>query len=139
MNVRTFFFYEVFMYIYFNPNPYRNLVGDCVVRAISKATGQTWEDSYLDIVMQGYMMKDMPSSNDVWDAYLIKKGYKRKILPNTCPDCYTIRDFCEEHPKGKYILATGSHVIAVENGNYYDTWDSGDETVVYYYEKENKK
>lgn len=127
------------MYIYFNPNPYRNLVGDCVVRAISKATGQTWEDSYLDIAMQGYMMKDMPSSNDVWNACLIKKGYKRQMLPNTCPDCYTVRDFCEEHPKGKYILATGSHVVAAENGNYYDTWDSGDETVVYYYEKENKK
>lgn len=127
------------MYIYFNPNPYHNLVGDCVIRAISKATGQTWEDTYLDIAMQGYLLKDMPSSNEVWHSYLVKKGYKRRMLPNTCPDCYTIRDFCEEHPKGEYILATGSHVVAVESGKYFDTWDSGDETVVYYYEKENKK
>lgn len=32
-------------FIYYNSNPERKLVGDCVIRAISKATDQTWEDT----------------------------------------------------------------------------------------------
>ena len=77
----------------------------------------------------------MPSSNEVWGAYLLEIGFIRNIIPNTCPDCYTVEDFCYEHPRGKYILATGSHVIAVENGNYFDTWNSGQEVPIYYFIK----
>lgn len=33
-------------YINFNPNPDRKLVGDCVIRAISKAMDQSWDDTY---------------------------------------------------------------------------------------------
>jgi hypothetical protein len=29
------------MYVYYNPNPYGRFVGDCVVRAVSKVTGQS--------------------------------------------------------------------------------------------------
>lgn len=36
-------------YINYNPNPARKLVGDCVIRAISKVTGQSWEDTYLGL------------------------------------------------------------------------------------------
>lgn len=123
------------MYKYYNPNPDRNLVGDCVIRAISKLTEQDWETTYIDIVLQGFLMKDMPSSNSVWAAYLKDNGYSVYIIPNTCPDCYTIKDFCIDFPQGKYLLAMGSHVVAVENGDYYDTWDSGMETPIYYWTK----
>lgn len=126
------------MFQQYNPNPVRNLVGDCVIRAVAKLTDQSWDETYLDITLQGYMMKDMPSSNAVWNAYLINKRFQRYTIPNTCPDCYTVIDFCNDHPQGKFLLATGTHVIAVDNGNYYDTWDSGDEVPIYFYAKENK-
>ena len=77
--------------------------------------------------MEGLMLCDMPSSNEVWGSYLRKLGYKRIDIPNSCPACYTVRDFCIDNPVGEYLLATGSHVITVINGDYYDTWDSGDE------------
>lgn len=123
-------------YIHCNPNPIKNLVGDCVIRGISILTDRSWEYTYIEIVVQGYSMYDMPSSNEVWGAYLKSQGYLKKIIPNTCPDCYTIKDFCYDHPKGKYLMATGSHVVAVIDGDYYDTWDSGNEVPIYYFSKE---
>lgn len=124
------------MFVQYNENPSNNRVGDCVIRALSRALKQDWEKTYLDIALQGYIMRDMPSANSVWGAYLRERGFRRHIIPDTCPDCYSITAFCIDNPKGTYILATGSHVICVEDGNYYDTWDSGDETPVYYWKME---
>ena len=77
----------------------------------------------------------MPSSNAVWSKYLINLGYERRIIPNTCPFCYTIKDFCEDNPHGKFLLATDAHVVTVIDGNYFDAWDSGDQVPIYYWFK----
>ena len=123
-------------YVYYNPNPKNTLVGDCVIRAISKTLDQDWDKTYIDICIEGLLNKDMPSSNSVWGTYLSKSGLFRHAIPNTCPDCYTVSDFTNANREGKYILCTGAHVIAVEDGNYYDTWDSGDEIPMYYWSME---
>lgn len=121
-------------YVFFNENPRkRNNVGDCTVRAVSKALNLSWESAYFDLVMQGYVMGDMPSSNVVLSSYLHSKGFSRHAIDDLCPDCYTISDFANEHFKGTYILGTGTHVVCVKDGDYYDSWDSGDEIPLYYY------
>ena len=120
-------------YIYFNPNPLGKSVGDCVIRAVSKLTGQDWETVYLGIATTGYELCDMPSSNAVWATYLKRHNYRRSLVPDTCPNCYTVQDFCHDNPQGKFLLATGSHVVTVVDGNYYDAWDSGDEVPIYYW------
>ena len=120
-------------YIYYNPNPKKKRASDCVIRAITKITGLTWDEAYLalsSVVLSEY---DMPSSNDIWEEYLMSLGYKKSLLPNTCPHCYTIRDFAYDRPRGKYVACTGSHVVAVIDGIYYDAWDSGDEVVSYFF------
>jgi hypothetical protein len=123
-------------FVFMNPNPKQNLVGDCVIRAISVVTNRSWDDVFIDLMVQSFIMKDIPSSNPVWGAYLHNLGYQRKVIPNTCPDCYTVRDFTNDYPKGKYILGTGTHVIAVMDGNHYDTWNSEGEIPVYYWKLE---
>ena len=123
------------MYSYYNANPYKIRVGDCVIRAISKALNQPWEDTYIDLTIQGYLMGDLLSSNAVWGAYLKSKGFTRDIISNDCPECYTIEDFCNEYPKGTYIIGTGTHCVTVENGCVFDTWNSSGETPIYYYHK----
>ena len=70
-------------------------------------------------------MGDMPSANAVWGAYLRGKGFVRQIIPDTCPDCYTVAD-----------LALSGHVVCVINGDWIDTWDSGGEIPLYYWHKE---
>lgn len=123
------------MFKKFNPNPNGAYVGDCVIRALVKILNEDWHHAYLDVCIQGYALCDMPSANHVWGSFLQKKGFTRTIIPNSCPDCYTVRDFCADHPQGEYILATGSHVIAVVDGDYFDAWDSGEEVPIYYWQK----
>ena len=125
------------MFIPENPNPIGIYTSDCVIRALSIAQDQSWEQTYIELSIQGFKMGDWGSSNLVWSAYLKDRGYKRYVIPDTCPACYTVRDFCEDYPQGTYILATGTHVVAVIDGDYYDSWDSGNEIPVYYWVKEN--
>ena len=119
-----------------NPNPTGANVGDCVVRAIAIAENRTWSDIYVELCIEGLSMCDMPSSNRVWGELLKSYGYVKEVVPDTCPYCYTVKDFCGEHFKGTYILATGTHVICIRDGNYLDTWDSGMEYPIYYWFKE---
>lgn len=125
------------MWIQYNPNPAGRQVGDCSIRAISKALGVDWETAYVMITMNGFSMGDMPSSDSVWGATLRKNGFYRKSIPDSCPDCYTAKDFCEDNPEGVFVLGFGGHVATVVDGNLYDSWDSSNEIPQFYWhEKE---
>lgn len=118
-----------------NVNPLQKYVGDCTVRAISLATGKDWHETYFGLVLQGAVMCDMPSANSITTAFLRKNGFRRRTIPDDCPDCYTIEDFCNDHPKGTFVIGTGSHLTTVIDGTLFDSWNSLAETPVYYFEK----
>ena len=125
------------MYRFFNNNPVANRTGDCAVRAVSLAINQDWDSTYLLIALAGMQMGDSMEKNYVWGSLLRQRGYIREALPNVCPDCYTVRQFAEDHPKGTYVLGLDRHVVTLKDGDWYDLFDSGDETVVYvWYRKE---
>lgn len=124
------------MFSYYNPNPVGKRVGDCAVRAVSKALDVDWKVAYALLTANGIAMGDMPSSDSVINAILKQKGFKRAVVPNTCPDCYTAGEFARDHPYGVYVLKLNNHVVAAEGGKLYDTWDSGGETVIYYWYRE---
>lgn len=111
-------------YIYYNPNPEGRAVGDCSVRALSKALKIDWENAFILACMTAFSMCDMPSSDSVWGAVLRKNGFTRKAIPNTCPDCYTAFDFCKDNPIGTFVLGFGGHVATVHDGDLYDSWNS---------------
>lgn len=123
------------MWIKWNPSPAGKRVGDCSVRAISKALNLDWDTTYLMICDMGFQMKDMPSSDSVWGAVLKEEGFSRYSVSNRCPNCYTIKDFCVDHPNGIYVVGVGGHVVTIIDGNYFDSWDSGDEIPIYYWVK----
>ena len=126
-------------WIEFNNNPVGRRVGDCAVRAVSKALNTDWETAYLLLVMNGFAMGDLPSSDAVWGATLRQKGFYRESISNTCPDCYTAEEFCEDHPVGTFVLGFGGHVATVVDGNLYDSWDSSAEIPQFvWYRKENE-
>ena len=116
-----------------NPNPTGRRVGDCAVRAVARALGVDWETAFIKIAAAGYAMGDMPSSDSVWGAVLRQAGFYRSAIPNTCPDCYTVAAFAQDHPEGVYVLALGGHVVTVMDGDWYDTWDSGGQIPQYFW------
>lgn len=120
------------MWVEYNPNPAGRTVGDCAVRAISAALNTDWETAYALICDAGFKMADMPSSNGVWGAVLRQHGFYRMSIPDSRVD-YTAEDFCEDHPRGVYVLGFGNHVATVVDGVIYDSWNSSYEIPQYYW------
>lgn len=121
------------MWRYYNPNPAGKHTGDCVIRAVCKATGKNWDTVLAELYVWSHALKEMPDLNSLWSEYLHSLGFTRHALPDSCPYCYTVRDFCRDHPRGAYILATGTHLVTVVNGDWYDTTDTGFEIPIYYW------
>ena len=127
------------MWIFANPNPCRAEEPDCVVRAISLATGKTWHEVHCGLCRLSMERCTMPSVNWLWELYLRGHGFEKFLLPDTCPDCLTVREFCRRYPEGTYIIGTGTHAVTVIDGDWLDVWDSGDETPTYYFRKKGKE
>lgn len=123
------------MWKQYNPNPSRNCAGDCTVRAICKATGYEWDKVYAGITAYGFFLKDMPSANHVWGAYLRHEGFRRYIVDDHGQDVYTVEDFCMDNLVGTFVLCIDGHVVCVSDGCYWDSWDSGNEIPIYYWTK----
>ena len=124
------------MYRYFNNNPLgRNTVGDCSVRAVSKALGISWDDAHDLLADMSKQMGTIMNDNDVISAVLRMHGFYKENLPCTDKDCYTVREFAMDNPVGTYVVGTGSHVVCNINRNFFDSWNSGDESVIYFWVK----
>lgn len=123
------------MWIYANPNPCRQEEPDCVVRAIAIATGQSWDRAHWDLCALSHRKCTMPSVNWLWGLYLQRMGFEKFLLEESCPECVTVKEFAWRYPEGTYVIGTGSHAVCVRDGNWYDSWDSGDETPTYFYRK----
>lgn len=126
------------MWVEYLNNPVGRKVGDCAVRAVAKALDMGWEAAYIALVINGLQMADMLSSDAVSGALLRQHGFYRKALPDTCPDCYTVADFCDDHPHGTYVLYCGGHVVTAIDGDWYDSWDSGREIPQYVWYRPNE-
>lgn len=128
-------------YVYYQPNKkdIKDQVGDCQVRALSKALNLSWVEAFdLTIplcrelqtytIFDGCLEKTKESMRKLgFDYHGIsnKRGSKRP----------TVDEFTKDHPNGTYICKVANHVVAVVDGKYYDTWDSGWRSMYGYYEK----
>lgn len=141
IEVNLFFIYTYMrkvvqiMVRFWNPSPQGIRVGDCSVRAVSKALETDWQTAYIMLCVKGFEMSDMPNSNAVIDAVLKEHGFIRDSVPSNCKNCYTIEDFAEEFKNGTFVVGTGDHVVTIINGNIYDSWDSSKEYPLYFWRK----
>lgn len=105
------------MYQYYNANPLKNRVSDCVIRAISVAERKTWDETYREL--SKLAQKDGILLDDVdFVEPLLDKRYRRIC----CKDMY-VRDFVDSHPYGTYLITMNGHITCCMNGTIYDTFD----------------
>lgn len=127
------------MFVKYNSNPIALTVDDCAIRALAKAIDVDWETAYTMLAANGFAMGNIPTSKAVVNATLRQHGFYRYIIPDSCPYCYTAKDFCFDHPDGIYVLAFDSHIATVKDGMIYDTWNSSDEIPLFYWTKNKEE
>ena len=115
------------MFIYYNANPYGRLINDCTVRAISLATGNSWNDTYEELSnfarTQGSMFDDVMYIDSYLDK-MFKKIYSRGRGLNL-----TVEEFIKNHPKGIFLITMRGHITCCIDGTIYDTFYPGDRLV----------
>ena len=113
---------------YYQPNSkdIKDEYGDCVIRCFTKVLNKTWVEVYDELIPYGREMQCMPNCRPCYEKYLADKGFTYEGISNKKgTNRPTIDSFAKEHKEGVYVLRVAHHLVAVVDGNYYDTWDSG--------------
>ena len=122
----------------YNVNPKTNKAGDCVIRAISLALNQSWEQTYKDLCELGLKKCRMPNDPKVYESYLKDRGWVKCSEPrnwdNTKMKVYQALPFINEHIL--IIYAGSRHLTCAIDGVVYDTWNSSKQTMHTYWRKE---
>ena len=126
------------MWRFFDNNPVRTGAIDCTVRAIAKALDVSWEQAHVMLSLNSFLMGTVQVDDLVWGSILRQHGFSRQMVEDTCPNCYTVDMFCEDHPKGTYVVKSQDHVATVIDGTLYDSWPSGGKTVLYFWYRPNE-
>lgn len=120
------------MYQFYNPHPQGKLVGDCVKRAITKATGLDYHTVQLELNRYKKITgADSFNSNTNWKPYVenVLHGKKLSFPAEKGKPRMNGYRFCTEFPKGTYLLRLSKHLVCCIDGVIYDTWDSRDKCV----------
>lgn len=117
------------MFIYYNPNPLGLNVGDCVVRMLTIVLNKSWDDAFDILAEESKKHANMPSANIVWFDILKDLGYKQNYLEYEM----TVEEFCNRFNEGLFIIGTGTHVLTVVDGNFYDSWNSKNEKIIFFF------
>ena len=118
----------------FNPNPKSRNIGDCTLRAYCAAFDIDWNKAF-DIASK------ISKENSSMIQYMFPKimeehfgcekdpEYNKEGRKAQTKDRITVNAFAMTHPYGTYVLGVRQHAVTVKNGEYWDSWDSGDKKV----------
>jgi hypothetical protein len=121
-----------------NLNPAGRRTEDCAVRALAAAMSKPWKEIYTDLCVQGSLLCDMPCANRVWKTYLIGNGWGRHRISRVSEMQCTVKGFADSNQSGTFLLEMPTHVVCVQNGDWIDTWDCGNEVPKAYWEENNE-
>ena len=121
-------------YHYYNCNPQRRLTDDCVVRAISSLTGDSWECTLRQLtetaIRTGYML----NTPECYSIYLESLGFtkrKQPILQNGKK--IKFKDFVLQFDGHAFCHCGKGHVTYVSDNSTWDIWDVSNEIVGVYW------
>ena len=130
---------DAVLYHYYNCNPQHRLTDDCVIRAITACTGDSWKKTMKQLteysIKTGYML----NTPECYGEYLKDKGFVKQKQP-THKDGTKVR--VEELVKifdGHAVCHCGMHhVTYVADNSAWDIWDVSNEVVGNYWVHESE-
>ena len=106
---------------YFPVKYKKDLVGDCVIRAVAHGTRQDYLVVYNELFELAMKTGLMPNSKRIYEAYLFSLGWKKHSpMSNGTGKKLRLKNYkCN----GTYIILTSKHLTCIKDGVLYDSWD----------------
>lgn len=123
-------------WVEYNPNPNGNTkANDCTIRAYCAAENLKWDDAYDIACQRGRQLAFMPNDGSAVKNIVEEDfGYTRRKLAKE-ERGMTVNDFAIKYNEGTYLVEVARHLVAVIDGEYYDSWDCGEKKIKGYYTK----
>lgn len=125
-------------YQYYQPNnkDVKDDYGDCVIRALTKVLDMNWMGVFVDMLPTCTEYQALHNNQKAYTEYLKSKGFVYTGISNKKGTKRpTVKSFAREHKAGKYFVTVANHVVAIIDGQYFDTWDSGEKSMYGYWTK----
>ena len=130
---------------YFNPNPDVSLFksgkpknwtkNDSCIRAICKATNNTWENIFTELYQLAIKKYDMIDSKNIINEYCEKNNFTYVTYgkPKQNEKRPTVFDFANKYKIGTYILYLRNYYVCVKDGVIYNVCDVKNESIYSYW------
>lgn len=112
-------------YIYYNANPLNKLEDDCFPRALSCATGRSWDDVYDELSDLAQYNGTIMIDGDFVRWYL-DNNFERVINPPR-----KVRDVTRQFKNNIVLCTIKGHIFCIKYGIIYDTFDPSERDVEY--------
>lgn len=125
-------------YKYYQPNKkdLKDNYGDCVIRSLTKVLDMEWLKVFDSLLPYARELQCMPNGKPCYENFLKDNGFVYVGISNKKGSKRpTVDRFAKDHKTGTYVLRVAHHIVAVVDGYYYDTWDSGEKSLYGYWEK----
>lgn len=113
------------MYEYYNANAIGKLDEDCVIRAISCATGKSWDYIYEHLSDLAQEKGTMLDNSQFIREYLDRRYERLPVYGET------VGELSEMYPYDILLITMKGHITCSKNGTVYDTWDCTNKPVEY--------
>ncbi len=125
-------------FTYYQPNDkdIKDTFGDCVIRALTKAENLSWVDVFDELTPIARELQCVPNGKPCYEEFLKRRGYEYVGVSNKRGTKRpTVSSFTLAHRQGVFIARVAHHIVAVVDGRFYDTWDSGQKSLYGYWVK----
>ena len=113
------------MYKYYNNNSLGLFENDCTIRAISTATGNTWDDTYKHLSNIARLNGTMMDNKDFIREYLDKRYERVYDIPEY------VGEVAGAYPDNILLISMNGHLTCSLFGCIYDSFDCRDRLAEY--------
>lgn len=128
---------ETSTFHFHNENPRGRRTGDCVIRAIGRASGDGWDKTFDGLVEVGRRIKSELAWKDCYEKYLAEQGWIKGKQPRKEDGTkYTVAEWCRKHRRGCMVVSVSNHLTCIIDGKCNDIWNCTGKTVLNYWTRQ---